>query len=414
MMSIIHNNTTHKSSLYSTYGILILFCLDLVTYIPFVPVNISKSVVLLLSSYCFIRTYYLSKHKFETSGIDILILLYSIMLLVRLFVDFVVKGQTFHVYSNTVTVFVFALGIIYIPLYAIRKTKLVLDTHKLTLGLYWVLLVCMILSARNISSGMAEEVSGGRFDANEGLFSILYGHLGVSLVFTSLCLKFTHLKHKIRIIMTIVGVFVGALSLIYSGSRGPFLALLVALLLYLSLFVKNKGESYLLVIVFFFLIINIGPLIEILNDFLQSNGINSFYRVYLTVAEGGEGGSGREDLWSVAIHDMMESPFWGEALLFKNGSYVHNIFIEQFRALGLFGGMFFLIFNIILVFRGLRICGHNKNYLLFYLLYIQYLIMGCFTSTIIVLSQYWLFMIIVYNLCKQYGKGVSYNTNIQE
>ena len=198
-MSIIHNNTTHKSSLYSTYGILILFCLDLVTYIPFVPVNISKSVVLLLSSYCFIRTYYLSKHKFETSGIDILILLYSIMLLVRLFVDFVVKGQTFHVYSNTVTVFVFALGIIYIPLYAIRKTKLVLDTHKLTLGLYWVLLVCMILSARNISSGMAEEVSGGRFDANEGLFSILYGHLGVSLVFTSLCLKFTHLKHKIRI-----------------------------------------------------------------------------------------------------------------------------------------------------------------------------------------------------------------------
>lgn len=402
---------SHKKKLLFTIAILSLFCLDLVTYIPGVPVSVSKSIVLLISAICFLRLGKYDSQRPKHDMVDMMIVVYTIMLFIRLIIDFVIKGQTFFVYSHTISLFVFVLGIIYIPFYSVRNVKIELDINKLTYGIYIVLLVCMMLSAMNISGGQAEEVSGGRFDANEGIFSILYGHLGVSLIFASFCLKFTSVLKKIRLPLTLLGIFVGFVSLIYSGSRGPFVALMLGFLLYLTLFQKNKNVSYAFIIGFILIILNIVPILTALNDFLESFNIYSFNRVASTI--GIEHETGREDLWIIALADFIESPFWGVSYLFENGTYVHNIFVEQFRALGLFGGLCFLIFNIVLAFRGYNMCRINTNYLLFYLLYIQYMVMGLFTSTIIVLSQYWVFMIIVFNLCNN-EKSIGYNSNVSQ
>lgn len=400
---------SYKKKLLSTIAILSLFCLDLVSYIPGVPISVSKSIVLLVSTICFLRLWKYGAQRPKHDLFNAMIVVYTIMLFIRLIIDFAIKGQSFFVYSHTITLFVFVLGIIYIPFYSVRYTMMELDINKLTIGIYIVLLICMTLSARTISGGQAELVSGGRFDANESLFSILYGHLGVSLIFASFCLKFTSVFRKLKPLLALLGVFVGFVSLIYSGSRGPFVALLLGVVLYLTLFQKNKKVSYVLIIGFILIIINIAPLLTALNDFLESLDIYSFRRVASSI--GVEHETGREDLWENAIADILDSPFWGVSYLFENGTYVHNIFIEQFRALGFLGGLCFLFFNIILVFRGYNLCRNNKEYLLFYLLYIQYMVMGIFTSTIIVLSQYWAFMIIVLNLCNN-EKCIGYNTNL--
>lgn len=401
----------NKESLYVTMAIIAIFCLDLVLYFHFVNVSVVKSILLLFEGSVFI--YYMkAKDKMKKINVESLIILYLILLFIRLFIDFALKGRSFLVYQNTITVFVFFIGLEIIPFVFFSNVRIAINKNVLLIGLYFVFIIALFASLRNIINGTAVASTSDRF-SGEGGFSILFGHLGVSLFFISLCLNGINMPKVLKNIMIVVGAIVGLYCMILSGSRGPFVAFIIVSLLYMLINTK-KAASRLIIV---FLLIIMGTtyinILEWVNNMLLSHDIYSFNRVYHTFTSGGDGMSGRDSYFLIAINDFLNHPFFGKSYLMDNGSYVHNIFIEQFRALGVVGGACFAIFTIYVLVKGYKFFKNDREFLIIYILFVQYVIYGCFSSTIIAIPQYWAGLYLVLNFIKQHGYSNSYNSNIR-
>ena len=399
----------------SSFAVMSLFCLDLAPYITAIPVVYTKSLLLLISALSLIFIKFKEKHKLKTDIIDQILMVYITMLFIRLFVDFVIKGQTFFVYSNTITVFVFTTGIILLPFMCFKSTLIRYNMNYIAIGLYVALFLCLILSVNSIFNGVVEATTSGRFGGMEGgVFSILFGHLGVSLIIISICINITSYPKIIKICLSTIGVFVGALCMIFSGSRGPFVAFVVVLVVYLILQINTLKRRYFVILILAVISLFLKSILKFINDFLQSIEITSFSRIYNSYISEDDVSSGRSWIFQGAWDDFLNNPVFGKAFLLDDASYVHNIFIEQFRALGFSGGIIFVIINLSMIIRGWKLIELNSRYSLFYLLFLQYLLFGCFSSCIITLPQYWIFLFVILNLYKQYAKSVSHNTHLQK
>ena len=136
------------------------------------------------------------------------------------------------------------------------------------------------------------------------------------------------------------------------------------------------------------------------NDYLVSEGYYGFSRVVNSFFGLNEelSTSGRDLIFNYAIELFKSNPITGTSYLLPDGSYVHNIFIEQFMALGVLGGLLFVIINIKALVAGWKMIHILPQYSIFYVLFIQYMIYGCFSKTIIALAPYWLFMFVTMNI----------------
>ena len=395
-----------------TLAIVAFYCLDLVPYYHASSVAVGKALLLLFESTVFLF-FVGSRDRVKANNIDKAILVYIILLAFRLVVDFVIKGKVFFVYQNTITIFVFYTGLTIIPYMFFSRVRCSINPKLLVVALYFVFLGALVMSLQNIINGSAEASTSDRF-SGEGGFSILYGHLGVSLFFISLCLRYIELPRLIKMAMMVVGVSVGLLSMIFSGSRGPFVAFIVLSVVCFFINANNRKWRLFVVILLVFIAVFFKSIMGWVNNLLESFDIMSFNRVYKTFVESaGDGSSGRDAIFLNAINDFLDNPIFGKAYLTDNGSYVHNIFIEQFRATGLIGGILFLIFTFYAIRRGYMVFKAKKEVLIIYLLFVQYVVYGCFSSSIIAIPQYWIGLYVVLNYVKQYGASISHHTNIR-
>lgn len=404
---------SNRKIFWITLAVIAFYTLDLVPYFHFSNIAVGKAFLLFFESLVFIlllNAKGMNKAKYR--DINVAVLVYIILLALRLIVDFVFKGKEFFVYQNTITIFVFYTGLAIIPFFFFSRVRVSLNPRVLLMGLYAVFLGALVLSLQNIINGNAEASTSDRF-SGEGGFSILYGHLGVSLFFISLCLRYIDLNKLLKIAMTIVGVIVGLLSMIFSGSRGPFIAFLVLSVLYFFINAKNRKWRMVVFVSLVLIAVFFKPILGVVNDFLESYDIVSFNRVYQTFMSQGDGASGRDDYYLYAFNEFLDNPIFGKAYLMDNGAYVHNIFIEQLRAIGLIGGVLFLVFTLYAIRRGYKVFKLNKDVLIIYLLFIQYIVYGCFSSSIIAIPQYWIGLYVVLNYINQYGISFSNHTNIR-
>lgn len=214
-------------------------------------------------------------------------------------------------------------------------------------------------------------------------------------------------------------IAVGLSAMVLSGSRSPFVALAICLFVLL----KSKYSKWYYLFIGLILVVIFANLFqeEVLrfNDYLKSMGISSFDRVVNTFwGEGmsmADSSSGRDDIWAVGWSMFIQNPILGVSYLMPDDSYVHNIFIEQFMSLGLFGGVLFILINIKTLYFGWKTITYFPNTALVYVLFIQYLVLGCFSRTIIALGAYWLFMFITiknYERFRQNENSISSNTNL--
>ena len=197
--------------------------------------------------------------------------------------------------------------------------------------------------------------------------------------------------------------------MVFSGSRGPFLAFLVLSMVFFFINAKSRKWRGL---VFFSLVavaLFFKSIIRWINETLNSIGIASFNRIYQTVFAQGDVSSGRDSYYLGAIQDFLKHPIFGKAYLLDNGSYVHNIFIEQFRAVGIVGGILFLVVTLYAICMGYNAFKARKDVLIIYLLFLQYVVYGCFSSSIIAIPQYWIGLFVVLNYIKQ-NKQLSFRT----
>lgn len=398
-----------------------LFLVDLVAvFKDYAPVSALKVIVYLCSFGLFVNITKHSKTKDlkSTKSFWSLTYIYFTILFIRLFVDFVIPWKGFFLYLSPLTIIFFYFVTMIMPSLYIRKINEELDYIRFSLLSGIFLCLYLFFSYKEIASGMLlAATTGGQFEGLGGIDIISYGHLGLSLIILAVYIIMYSSKKLLPLGMLFIAV--GLSAMVLSGSRSPFVALAICLFVLL----KSKYSKWYYLLIGLILVVIFANLFqeEVLrfNDYLKSMGISSFDRVVNTFwGEGmsmADSSSGRDDIWTVGWSMFIQNPILGVSYLMPDDSYVHNIFIEQFMSLGLFGGVLFILINIKTLYFGWKTITYFPNTALVYVLFIQYLVLGCFSRTIIALGAYWLFTFITiknYERFRQNENSISSNTNL--
>ncbi|MGM9827051.1 MAG: O-antigen ligase family protein [Muribaculaceae bacterium] len=326
----------------------------------------------------------------------ILLYLYVFFLLVRLIIDFVIPDQGFFMYKTPATIIFFFSCSILIPVLFFRYYRFEFDIGKAILCIGFILMLCIFSSIREILSGNVVQNNDGRYQTE--IFSIGFGQYSASLLLIGLYLLFC--KYKTLRIIPVIFITIGCVGVIFSGSRGPFVASIICIVV----FGISRIRSYL----WLFLALIVAAIIALvwedtliaINDYLKSQEITAFDRVVSSITDDkGLVGhtSSRDKLYIEAWEYFLQNPAIGNSYLIPGKIYAHNIVVEQFMATGLFGGCAFLLMNIIAIVKGIKLMRQDKQFSIIPLLYIQYFIYGCLSVTILALFPYWLFLLLTIN-----------------
>lgn len=236
---------------------------------------------------------------------------------------------------------------------------------KVYRGIFWVLFGALLCNAVYGIFHIQHGKPGHIFS----VYYISYGHLGTSLVLVSLYgLLFQNLSRQWKSLLT-CGIILGNYIIVEGFARSPFLALMVCAAF---LLIIKKKWSYLAVFV------GLGVMIFTVIYFLVKTGHNPlifFDRVYLWIFEGNN--SERTPLFKRGLQIFCENPVLGGRVLYEDGMYPHNIFIELLMATGIVG--FVLYFSrFIPVFRTGNYFFQrqdNNEQVLFFSLFLQYFVL---------------------------------------
>lgn len=379
-----------EQSFWPSLMVFSIFGLDLFSSLPGISAVLAKSITLGL---IFVTTFFILL-RFPNSSSTIpakLVYVYLAFLSIRLFIDFVIDGQVFFIYKNTITIFVFFFLTMVIPFYVFTTKRFVIDFDKLIFALQILLVFVLGISVKQILSGHIIASSDGRFEGEGMLDTIYLGHQGLTLFIVSLY------KFKRKKFFNIGCAFVGILTILLSGSRGPIIAFSVCLLLFLFIVNNSRKFKIISILMISIVVIFYAPILNALNDIFMSHGIRSFNRITMYLLGEMEGGSGRELIYENALKHINDNPIIGYRYLLDDGSYVHNIFIEQFMALGYLGGFVFVVAILSITIKGyMAVCRSNiPGFKVFYIILIQYIIFGMFSRTVIALTQLWICLSII-------------------
>jgi hypothetical protein len=212
----------------------------------------------------------------------------------------------------------------------------------------------------------------GRFRVDQTLNPITFGHLGVSALLLALCgvgLKFQILELALRTVLSGAGVY----AIYAASSRGPIVALGVAMLFYL-LFSQNLVARVRLLLM---LIVAIGFY------FWTSVILESKGSVFSTrVIDDFTNDRGRLDLWDTAIQGFLQNPLIGNAVSLPDGSYPHNVVLEAFYVTGVLGGFAFAVVCLACLVKAASFIRVGGAYAFIGLIFIQYFVMNLFSGSL--------------------------------
>ena len=201
---------------------------------------------------------------------------------------------------------------------------------------------------------------------------ISLGHYSVSLIMLSL-IRLFHCQKKYSYLFFGVSLFIGIAGLLVSGSRGPLLSLLAMFLVFI--FFKKKG---LILFLSFFVIV-----ISFFYSFVMDE-IYFFNRVSTSLFDD----DARLGLLESAYEMFIEFPVYGAGIE-PLSTYPHNFIVESFLALGLFGGLVFLILLTLTFLRAVNLLLYSEAYWLS-LLFIQYVVASLFSGALYNGVHFWI------------------------
>lgn len=391
-----------------------IFLIDLTIGIQqFIPQAVSKSSIFVFLWFCYIYLSNCSPVLHKKDWLKAVVWVYIIFLLFRLINDFVLNGVDFFMYKSPVTLLFFVFNLIIIPCFFYQRYRINIDIVLLNRFLFIFLAFFLLLSIRDNLTGAIIATVNDRYTGYGGIDIIYYGHLGVSMIIIGISILENSDNKISKFIIFPICCLIGFLSIVFSGSRGPFVALCVVLLFkYLSCMKSLRTIMWFLffasLIALFYIDIFLG-----INEILLKFNITSFSRIAESVMFK-MSASGRDSLFSVAFNDFLDNPIFGKAYLLEDGGYVHNIILEQFRALGVVGGTLFLIIILVALKRAFWLLKKEPRYTLVSLLFLQYFILGMFSRTIVAIPQLWLCFFVLNNLYNAYTQDLRNNSYLQK
>lgn len=229
----------------------------------------------------------------------------------------------------------------------------------------WCFRILFFMLLLNAVYGLAN-MENGRMPHIFSIYYISYGHLGTSLVLISLFFLLFKKDNQWRWLW-ICGILLGCYIVVEGFARSPFLALVVCTLV---LLVIKRKIKYILIFVLLLGLVIAAIYISVKTG---NNTLIFAERVYRWLFEGDN--SLRTPLFQRAVSIFMEHPLLGGRVLYEDGMYPHNLFLELLMSSGIIGFIFYFAKFIPLFDTGQYFFknGGNNYHTVFFLLFLQYL-----------------------------------------
>lgn len=386
------------SFFYSSVLFFLLFFEFRTFFSSMLPITILTSVCIGLYLLCFLFMLYKKRKIVFLTKFDKINMFFFLLLGFRLIYDIFIIGIEQNVFMNRYTFLVYYLFLIIIPyLISINLPMNRINIRFVLMALIYFLGFGLFLSLNNILSAISSGFTGylGRYNANEALDTIGYGHLALTCFI--LCFVVSNSPEWrggiiMRITILLLMIF-SLFSIVVANSRSPLLALILVLLV----FYYRRLNLKLLIVLFMISTILFYSFDDI--DLYLKNTFNSSFtdRIVATIED--KDSSGRDVLYSLAFKSFLEHPVLGSSLLISDpvfqGDYPHNFFLETLMSLGIIGGILYL-FSIFLAFKySFYLIKRNSPFLIFALLFIQYFVYSMFSRSLITLPMYWVILALI-------------------
>ena len=300
--------------------------------------------------------------------------------LLRILFDTLIIDRTLSKPDNVY--WIWAIGASFVPMLAamtIRQDNVrAIFPWVLTILVYCSLIAAMFGTTSFSADGGVTSANIGRISLSS-LNPISLGHLGVSTIIVCL-FQIINIRTSLSLIslVAIIGVILGAYLMIIAGSRGPVLAGF-CVILYIFL-LKGIIRGYMVIVVavpVLYLGIQFAVFIQ------ETTDIYAVSRFASSGAENDQSVLGRLSAYSDAIRQTKDSPVFGSSLeVFSTGYYPHNVILESFMSVGIFGGMLFSFLLSYVLWRGRLIFNNIPSCSWVLFLYIQFLTASMFSGAI--------------------------------
>jgi O-antigen ligase len=265
--------------------------------------------------------------------------------------------------------------------------------NKLNILLCVAFLITALFSLENNIHSFSTGLIGlSRVKASGSLDSIGFGHLGLSLSILSICLLRSQRNNICKVLFFLVSIF-GLFILFYGGSRGPVVAFITLLLIYII--VRKKYFAFVFLLIFIFLFCaNYGE-IKTLFESIGSLGLGRVFDPIMGYSPFSvDVTSGRSSIYELGLDSFFSNPLTGSGFVLNDGRYVHNSVLESFMATGIVGGILFLCVVCYVIFNILKCLSVPSRgvrpYDFVYYLFIQYTVYSLFSRELLTLSLFWL------------------------
>jgi hypothetical protein len=274
----------------------------------------------------------------------------------------------------------FAIGTTLLPAIATRsvidiKVQSVLPVFMASIGTIGIAGNYFYLQSMRMIS-----LSDSRLES-EYLNPISYGHCCTTVILTALwCLTSRYYRSKLLNLTMIVFLAIAIYGLLLSASRGPVVALVSILLLFLFRNLRNTATVIATILVSFILIIFVFPETLDKNMFFFRRFEGSIFQ-----------DRAREYILRETIDLIFENPLFGSGVEPLH-TYPHNLALESFLVGGIVLGIPFLLINYISIRRAFRSISAPHIGGLISILFFQYLISGLFSGALSISSSFFLLM----------------------
>lgn len=241
-----------------------------------------------------------------------------------------------------------------------------LDYAKVNLktAALWCFRVLFFMLLLNAAYGLAN-MENGRMPHIFSVYYISYGHLGTSLALISLFFLLFRRDDPWRWLWT-CGILLGCYIVVEGFARSPFLAMVVCTLV---LLVIKRKIKYILIFVLLLVLVIAAIYLSVKSG---NNTLIFAERVYSWIFQGDN--SLRTPLFQRAVTIFNEYPLGGGRVLYEDGMYPHNLFLELLMSSGIIGFIFYFAKFIPLFDTGkyfFKNVGNNYQ-IVFFLLFLQY------------------------------------------
>lgn len=292
----------------------------------------------------------------------------------RLFLEYFLNNEALIFDWNEMILY--SIGVCFIPSLPFLFVK---QDFYTSIDLKIVVLVCLIailLTALAIGKEFDFAVLlAGRIETDT-LNPIALGHLGLTAMLLSIWTLLHSENTNVTRLFLVVSIVVSFVCVLASGSRGPVFSMLVVFLLY---FINNMSVISLKKVLLIFVGVTIFSIVLL---FLYQSDIYMVKRLTSSFFSD----ASRDSLAADSFQAFADNWFLG--VWYPFSSYPHNLILESFMSLGVFGGVSFCFIYAYTSFMAYSLIK-EKSFGWVSILYFQYSTFVLVSSSLFYANQYW-------------------------